>query len=92
MMDIWQRNLPQTLERLDVLDLAASSDPLPEDLREQATSIAHKLAGSLGMFGFKEGTRLGRTFEQNLESGTPDRNLLSALSTELRQTLFPTDS
>ena len=92
MMDIWHRNRPQTIERLDLLDRAASSEPLPDELRIEAAAVDHKLAGSLGMFGFPEGTRLARSLEELLEQSDPDQALLVNLATELRQTLFPTDA
>ena len=92
MMDIWHRNRDQVMERLALLDRAAETHPLPEQLRQQATDVAHKLAGSLGMFGFAEGTRLARCIEQYLETRNPSPEALAALSTELRQSLFPTDS
>ncbi len=89
MMEIWRRNRPQVLERLDLLDRIAKSDPLPDSLRQEASSIAHKLAGSLGMFGFAEGTRLARLLEQHLDESEPNRETLAALSIQLRETLFP---
>jgi HPt (histidine-containing phosphotransfer) domain-containing protein len=91
-MAIWQRNRSQVIERLDFLDRAACTTPLSEGLRMEAAAIAHKLAGSLGMFGFPEGTRLARILEELLEQSDPDQALLVNLSTELRQTLFPTDA
>jgi HPt (histidine-containing phosphotransfer) domain-containing protein len=85
---LWQRNLPQALERLALLDQAAAG-PLTPELQQQAAATAHKLAGSLGMFGFHEGTLLARELEQQLESSTPDPIQLSALSARLREALFP---
>jgi len=87
---LWQRNQPQVLERLALLDLAAS-EPLTPELRQNAIATAHKLAGSLGMFGFHEGTRIARELEQHLETAAPDEARLRALTAELRQTLFPTN-
>jgi HPt (histidine-containing phosphotransfer) domain-containing protein len=92
LMEIWHRNRDQVMERLALLDRAASAQPLPQPLREEATEVAHKLAGSLGMFGFAEGTRLARTLEQHLEGTDPNPAHLAALSTELRASLFPTDA
>ena len=85
---LWQRNQPQVLERLARLDQAAT-EPLTQPLRQEAIAAAHKLAGSLGMFGFHEGTRLAREFEQQLDSTSPDLAHLATLAAELRQTLFP---
>ena len=89
---LWQRNQPQILERLALLDRAADdavAGTLTPALREEAASTAHKLAGSLGMFGFHEGTRLARELEQHLESLTTDGTTLVALTTQLRASLYP---
>ncbi len=58
--DLWQKNLPTLRERLDLLDRIAStaaSGTLAEATRLEALTIAHKLSGSLGMFGYQQGTR-----------------------------------
>ncbi len=89
MMEIWRRNRSQVLERLDLLDRIATIHPLPDSLRHEATSIAHKLSGSLGMFGFAEGTRLARLLEQHLEGPELDRENVASLARQLRDTLFP---
>ena len=50
---IWQRHRPIVLERLNLLDRAASAameDTLSLELHEEAAEVAHKLAGSLGMY------------------------------------------
>lgn len=89
---LWQRNVPQTMERLNLLDRAASAaagDTLSASLSEEAAATAHKLAGSLGMFGLDEGTRLAREMEQHLESATPDAGKLTSLARQLRASLFP---
>jgi HPt (histidine-containing phosphotransfer) domain-containing protein len=91
-MAIWHRNRPQVMERTALLERAAEAQPLSEQLRQEAMAIAHKLAGSLGMFGFAEGTRLARSIEYHLEAVKPNSAALASLSTELRQSLFPTDS
>jgi HPt (histidine-containing phosphotransfer) domain-containing protein len=92
LMAIWERNRPQVMERLALLERAAEAHPLSDQLREEAVAIAHKLAGSLGMFGFAEGTRLARSIEYHLEAIHPNSAALAALSTELRHSLFPTDA
>jgi HPt (histidine-containing phosphotransfer) domain-containing protein len=67
--NLWLRNRPQTLARLALLDraaAAAAAHSLTPELRGEATSVAHKFAGSLGMFGFHDGTRLARELELHL--------------------------
>jgi HPt (histidine-containing phosphotransfer) domain-containing protein len=89
---IWQRNQMQVRDRIAVLEQAAKAaaeDALNASLRADATSIAHKLAGSLGMFGFKEGTRLAREIECAFGTHSEKNYNLTALIEELRQSVFP---
>jgi HPt (histidine-containing phosphotransfer) domain-containing protein len=90
---LWDRNLPLLRERLDTLDrtaAAAASDHLPEVLRSEALDIAHKLSGSLGMFGRHRGTEIAREMEAILRAPIPAAmGRLSSLSAALRNDLFP---
>lgn len=95
---LWERNLPALRERLDTLDraaAAAASGHLTEASRAEALSIAHKLSGSLGMFGHHRGTELARQIEAILSLPTPAPLAsdaparLSALVAGLRDTLSP---
>lgn len=83
--------MPLTSSRLDLFDaaaLAARDGTLTEDVRGSAASTAHKMAGSLGMFGYQRGTDIARQLEQLLESGTaPDGNRLTSLAEQLRAEL-----
>jgi len=66
---LWQRNLPVLMDRLAELDKAADDamwQTLTAQSREDAAGTAHKLAGSLGMFGYQQGTELARKIEQML--------------------------
>jgi HPt (histidine-containing phosphotransfer) domain-containing protein len=96
---LWERNRPLILERIDELDRAANSAATAsltaDDLRS-AHSTAHKLAGSLGMFGYPEGTELARSIEHLLQAAadnadghpTPAQALtLRELTVALRQAL-----
>ncbi len=90
--DLWRRNQPVILGRLDLLDAAAAAakaGPLQESQRAEAESTAHKLSGSLGMFGFQDGTRLARELEKELQSSSPKAARLLQLSGDLRIALFP---
>jgi HPt (histidine-containing phosphotransfer) domain-containing protein len=87
---LWLRNRPIVDQRLDVLERAAAASAaanLPLEQREEAADVAHKLAGSLGMYGYEHGTRLARQIELLLDYQTPDPVRLTALTRELRQTL-----
>lgn len=54
-------------------------------MRRGAADTAHKLAGSLGMFGYPKGTEVAREIEQLLESdAVVDAGLLRELVVELR--------
>jgi HPt (histidine-containing phosphotransfer) domain-containing protein len=90
---IWQRHLPVVIARLELLDRAATAKGLSDELREEAGGAAHKLAGSLGMYGYVEGTRIAREIEVLLldEDRTRDLSRLGELAAELRQTIFPVD-
>jgi HPt (histidine-containing phosphotransfer) domain-containing protein len=89
---LWERNLPTLCERLDILDRAASeaaAGKLTEASRAEAYDIAHKLSGSLGMFGHHHGTEIARQIEQILNTPTPATFAqLTTLTADLRQTLM----
>jgi HPt (histidine-containing phosphotransfer) domain-containing protein len=78
-------------DRLNALDIAcdaAARDRLSPLMRRGAADTAHKLAGSLGMFGYPRGTEVARQIEQLLESdGMVDSVLLRELVVELRGSL-----
>jgi HPt (histidine-containing phosphotransfer) domain-containing protein len=88
---LWQKNLPTIRERLDLLDQfgsAAVSGSLEEHTRIEALNIAHKLAGSLGMYGYQQGTEVASKMERILRSPTPDTLVtLRALAADLRKSL-----
>ena len=91
--DLWQRHLPTLRERLDLLDRTAaeaSSGTLDEELRLEAHSVAHKLAGNLGMFGHQQATEIASAMEQILKAPTPEAlATLPAIASDLRKTLAP---
>jgi HPt (histidine-containing phosphotransfer) domain-containing protein len=90
---LWQRNRPLLLQRLETIDAAAAAaltGTLTGELRAQAFANAHNLSGSLGMFGYTDGTLIAREIEALLEAlpvQNPQR--LDELSKALRSTLFP---
>jgi len=87
--DLWRRNRPVIEARLATLDRAsAASDPMPEDLRLAALDVAHKLSGSLGMFGFEQGTVIARDLEQLLDDPRPDARRIAILAGQLREMLL----
>jgi HPt (histidine-containing phosphotransfer) domain-containing protein len=91
---LWLRNRPLIEERLAILERAAdaaANGTLIVEQREAAADIAHKLAGSLGMYGYDQGTQIARQIELLLDYHTPDAARLIPLIAELRSTIF-TDS
>jgi len=64
---LWQRFKQPIFARLEQIDAAIAAlqaGTCSAELRQQAERQAHKLAGSLGMFGLNEGSELARQVEQ----------------------------
>lgn len=68
---IWQRRLPETRDRLALLQHAAhtlsETRTLDPEQKAAALDTSHKLAGSLGMYGFTAATEHARLIEQTLD-------------------------
>lgn len=66
---VWEKSQDKFLAQLQVLEQAAialTADQLTPELQQQAKHEAHKLAGSLGVFGLMEGSQLARALEDRL--------------------------
>ncbi len=91
--ELWQRNrhiFKRRLESLEQAAAAASKGSITREEREEAASTSHKLAGSLGMFGYHRGTEIARELEvlfRDFRLSYPDR--ITPLTIELRETTFP---
>ncbi|PSN19371.1 hypothetical protein C7271_07630 [filamentous cyanobacterium CCP5] len=90
----WESHQDTMEERLRVLEATAAAldgGDLGMDLRRDGRAQAHKLAGSLGCFGFSEGSRLARELEHLLQLDAPfeDQQVtqVSSLVERLRQNL-----
>ena len=88
---MWVRFRPQILERVAVLEAAASAltaNNLTASECEAAHSAAHKLAGTLGMFNLERGTNLAREVEAAYAPESPpdpdEAARLASLAAELR--------
>ena len=88
---MWMRFLPEIRERVVVLETAAAAESAHELTpagREEVHAVAHKLAGTLGMFGLSRGTELARELEvtysqeSSLDPGPGKR--LAAIAAEIR--------
>ena len=90
---VWERSWNETIGRVGTLDEAVGAlldGALDEDLRARAERDAHKLAGSLGMFGFPRGSEVARELEQALAPPGPaasDAPRLAELAIGLRAEL-----
>jgi DNA-binding response OmpR family regulator len=97
--NIWQRNKESFTCQVALFEqvvAALMTDTLNEQIQHSAKLEAHKMAGSLGSFGFNEGSRLARSIEQLLESevigqqATQLQQLVSLLQQELEKPPTPT--
>jgi HPt (histidine-containing phosphotransfer) domain-containing protein len=90
---LWARYRPPILSRLSVVEAAAVEllkGPIDEELRRKAEGEAHKLAGSLGTFGFADASVDAREMEILLQSASLDATQtvrLSELVVDLRSQL-----
>ncbi|MFB2939422.1 response regulator [Aerosakkonemataceae cyanobacterium BLCC-F154] len=87
---LWEQFKEPSLERLAVLDrtvLALQSGNLSQELHNEAKNAAHKLAGSLGMFGFLKGSDLSREIEHWLQNTKQTREftVFKSLVTKLHE-------
>ncbi|AUB42498.1 DNA-binding response regulator, OmpR family, containings REC and winged-helix [Nostoc flagelliforme CCNUN1] len=94
---VWERTKEKLSHRIATIEQATTAlrqNQLSDELQFAAEREAHKLAGSLGMYGFVQGSRLAQEIEHFFQSGKPiDRNqtlhlseLIVALHQELQQT------
>jgi hypothetical protein len=88
---LWRQNLPIMRERVACLEAAAQealNGSLTPAARTSASDIAHKMAGSLGMFGYPVGTEIAREMEQMLEAeGSVDAARFVELAAQMRAAL-----
>lgn len=85
--EIWQQVKEPFLDRLRLIEQAIAAfqaGTSSELLRSQAEQSAHRLAGSLGLFGYHEGSRLSRNIEQGCQF-LHTSNLLSQLQQWVEQ-------
>jgi diguanylate cyclase (GGDEF)-like protein len=83
---LWPRFKGTVLGRVEVVEQALSAlleGDLTDELRLKAEQEAHKLAGSVGSFGFKEASRLALEIERSFRTGS---NLGEAQALSLLQT------
>jgi DNA-binding response OmpR family regulator/HPt (histidine-containing phosphotransfer) domain-containing protein len=69
--DTWKETQLNCLEQVTVLSQSAQAlqtGSFDLTLQQKAHQVAHKLAGTLGIFGFTQGTQIARRLEQRLSS------------------------
>jgi chemotaxis protein histidine kinase CheA len=89
---LWTKNRPLVEERLTILDraaAAAAAGGLGEALQLEAVGAAHKLAGSVGMYGYDQATPIARELEVLFGGTMLDAARTGGLVRELRAMLFP---
>lgn len=94
----WERFKDLAFQRssdLQDLVIALTEDGVTTEIHDRAKNSAHKLAGSLGCFGFPEGSRIAKELEQLLDTKPIDSNertrigeLVTALYGELEHQPF----
>lgn len=96
---VWEKFKGQNQARITILEqaiVALEQNSLESEIWQQARSAAHKLAGSLGVFGMSEGSQIAQAIEQILQaepplSPTQVQHLFSLVSS-LRQLLTKSSS
>jgi diguanylate cyclase (GGDEF)-like protein len=85
--EVWARSRDRHLARVEVLEravLALMDGELDETLRDLAETEAHSLAGAVGTFGLRTGSRLARALEQTFAARhTLDRQLAARLADQV---------
>lgn len=92
-LERFRNTFAQQITVLEQATIALSAGSLSYDLRQSACQEAHKLAGSLGTFGYPEGSKLAREIEHRLrgkatlgqEEASRLNQLVSVLQQELRK-------
>lgn len=87
----FQARLQEKMADLYAFETAIQQDHFPADLQEQARATAHTLMGSLGTFGYGQGSDLMRSIEHLLMAPFPlspdQKNHFIELLTPLKQIL-----
>jgi diguanylate cyclase (GGDEF)-like protein len=84
---LWQRHRQANLDRIALLELTAANvlrATTDEDAIAEGAQAAHKLAGSLGTFGFDAGSRAALEAESLLREPVIDARLLAEAVAALR--------
>ena len=86
----WVEARTLVAERITVLEVAvsaANSGALGQEQRSSAIAAAHKLSGSLGVFGLREASICARNIEEQFYAGCSDAGTLVRMLQRLQQLL-----
>ena len=86
----WVEARTLVAERMRVLEAAVSAanlGALGQEQRSSAIAAAHKLAGSLGVFGLREASFCARNIEEQFHAGCRDAGTLARMVQRLQQQL-----
>lgn len=89
---LWEKYRPVNATRLAAVEAAVAAlrrGRSSEEVLAEAVRAAHKLAGSLGMFGYNAASILAREAEELLEGGSPDAARLDAIAASIRSEILP---
>ena len=91
---VWEQYKAQIIGRIEVLEQAISllsAGRLTDEWRQQTRQAVHSLVGTLGTFGFAEGSRIARELECQWQQTTPldpgQSKLFEILAAALRREL-----
>ncbi len=90
---LWERHRETNLERVSIVEETAAAvvrGSLSDDARNEGVSAAHKLAGSLGTFGFEAGSGIALQVEAMLKDAASDPRALAEAVGELRSAIDET--
>jgi DNA-binding response OmpR family regulator len=90
MAKIWETSKVQFLEQLKTIQAVSSefsSGAMTVDRKAEAEREAHKLAGTLGMFGLMEGSNVARQIENLWRAAQPQPTVIADLVQQLGQAM-----
>jgi chemotaxis protein histidine kinase CheA len=88
---MWLEQRDAALELAEQLVLLADAVDPPAQVVEQGYLAAHRLAGSLGMYGMPDGSELASVLEESLtpgDEGVLDHDTFQAIATQLRSVIL----
>ena len=89
-MAVWQANKPVYVALVALILQAAAKDDLTPEERAAVAAEAHKVAGAVGTFGFKDASETAKAIEQLLDGNSRlDVDRFRDLANSLLRSLEP---